>query len=244
MNYIISLFLIVLLISCQQRDKSNELTKAEQDEGWELLFDGKSLSGWHLYNKGEIASAWEITEAGELFCNPESKAIHGDLTTDESFEDFELTYDWKIGKSGNSGVIVNVAEEDSLGASYMSGPEMQLLDNEFCEERHKNNPTHLAGALYELKGEEEKSLPKPFGEWNQSRIVQQDGMLSFWLNGIQTVSVDLNSKQWEEDIAGSNFKNWSRYGKQASGRLALQDHGDEVYFRDMRIRRLTPEDKN
>lgn len=232
--------LITVLVSCRNSEEQvhNSLSEAEHAAGWELLFNGENLDGWHLYNKGDIPSSWEVKE-GMLWCNPKAKDVqHGDLTTDREFGNFDLTYEWKIGKAGNSGVLVNVQELPEHGATYMTGPEMQLLDNENAEERHRSNPTHLAGSLYELIGDEASSQPAPAGEWNSSRIRQEDGKLSFWLNGNLTAEVDLGSQQWRDTVANSNFRNWDSFGRYKKGKLALQDHGDDVFFRNMKIKAL------
>ena len=207
-------------------------------DDWKSLFDGKSLNGWHVYNQGKAASKW-IAKNGELQCNPEmEKGVFGDLITDKSYENFDLTYEWKISKGGNSGVFINVQEEEKYGATFTTGLEMQLLDNENGESRHKENPTHWAGMLYDVTGNNANSDPKPFGEWNQSRIKQQDGKVTFWLNGKVTADVDLNGQDWKNALAKSELGKLDDYAKFRKGKIALQNHTDKVAFRNMKIKEI------
>lgn len=207
-------------------------------DDYKLLFDGKSLNGWHVYNQGKVASKWSAKN-GELQCNPEvEKGVFGDLITDKSYENFELTYEWKISKGGNSGVFINVQEEQKYGATFTTGIEMQLLDNANGEARHKENPTHWAGMLYDVTGNSANSDPKPFGEWNQSRIRQQDGKITFWLNEKITAEVDLDSAVWKNALAKSELGKLDDYARFRKGKIALQNHTDKVAFRNMKIKEL------
>ncbi len=235
-----------LLAACESTPKEetphekafNTLSEEEKKQGWKLLFDGKSTQGWHVYNHGDTTSKWSV-ENGELWCNPESKAgDFGDLVTNESFTNFELVYDWKIAKGGNGGVFVNVQENQQNPTAYMTGLEMQLLDNENGEERHKINPTHWAGCLYDISGKAENSKPKPFGEWNHSRIVHRDGRVIFFLNGLKTADANITAPDWKTKVQKSNLRNFPDFAKAISGKIALQDHTDAVWFRNMKIREL------
>ncbi|MFT4033048.1 MAG: DUF1080 domain-containing protein [Siphonobacter sp.] len=231
----------LLLNACTPKETlPNTLTNQEKEEGWALLFDGVSTKGWHIYNQGDTLSKWSAHN-GELWCNPkEEKGIFGDLVTDDRYENFDLRYEWKISKGGNSGVMIDVQESPQYGTDFMTAPEMQLLDNANAEERHKTNPLHWAGCLYDVLGKGNNSKPKPFGEWNQSRIIQQDGKVTFWLNGFITAEADLKSQTWKNAVAKSNLGKFPAFGKMHSGKIALQNHTDEVAFRNMKIKKLYP----
>ncbi|WP_257659031.1 3-keto-disaccharide hydrolase [Parapedobacter lycopersici] len=229
----------LLWITCSgTAERPNTLTPQEAEEGWTLLFDGHSTAGWHIFNQGAVPSAWRAVN-GELWCDPQvTDAIHGDLVTDSIYTDFELVFDWKIAKGGNSGVFINVQEGPAYGTAYATGPEMQLLDNEYAEERHRSNPSHLAGSVYDVVGDAEQSKPVPFGQWNHSRVRQEEGKVTFWLNGQVTAEVQLGSETWTGLVATGNLGNFPEFGKAKQGRIALQDHTDEVFFRNMKIKRL------
>ncbi|SEM20134.1 protein of unknown function [bacterium A37T11] len=241
MSKINSLAVIILMaaVCCtHQTTGPNTLSNQEIKEGWKLLFDGKSTQGWHIYNLGDTASCWQVAD-GTLWCNPHAKnALHGDLVTDSAYHDFELILEWKIAKGGNSGVLINVQEQPQYGTSFATGPEYQLLDNANAEERHRTNPTHYAGAIYDVLGTIQQSHPQPFGQWNQSRIQQQGGKLTFWLNGTKTAEVQLGTPTWDSLVGKSNLHNFSDFGKAKNGKIALQDHTDEVFFRNIKIKEL------
>lgn len=234
---IIFMIISVAFVRCTSTvETHNTLSAEEREAGWVLLFDGRSTAGWHVFNQGDSPSAWRAVN-GELWCDPQA-AMHGDLVTDSIYSDFDLIFEWKIAKGGNSGVFINVQEAPEYGTAYVTGLEMQLLDNEYAEERHRSNPTHLAGSLYDVIGTVEQSHPKPFGEWNQSRIRQEGGKVTFWLNGQVSAEIELGSAAWQSSVAASNLSNFPEFGKSRQGKIALQDHTDEVFFRNMKIRRL------
>lgn len=239
MKYTFYAAFILLVSSCQPAiPEHNTLTKQEQQEGWQLLFDGQSLQGWHIYNKGNIDSKWTVSH-GELVCDPYKKTgLFGDLTSDSIYGDFELQLDWKVFKSGNSGVFINVNEDSLYAAAFATGLEMQLLDNEHAEHRHQIDSTHWAGCLYAVDCMASNSKPKPYGEWNQSRIVQKDGTVSFWLNGKPTFEQATRTADFINRVAESPMKAYPDFGKLHSGRIALQNHTDSVSFRNIKIRKL------
>ncbi len=230
---------LLALISCtSSKEAPNQLSQAESDAGWRLLFDGNTLQGWHLYNKGNIDSKWTVSN-GELVCDPKKKeGIFGDLVTDSVYDDFDLTLEWKVAKGGNSGVFVNVQEDSSFAATFATGLEMQLLDNEYAEHRHQIDSAHWAGCLYAVTCNGEASKPKPFNTWNKSRIVQKDGKVSFWLNDMLTFEDNVQSEAFQEGIKRSGMKAYASFGKYAAGRIALQNHTDSVAFRNIKIKRL------
>lgn len=239
MRYAILLGIGLLFGSCTtETTDNNVLTKTEVAEGWKLLFDGQSTKGWHLYNKGDTASKWIVSQ-GELICDPHKKdGIFGDLITDQNFKDFELTIDWKVGKGGNSGVLFNVNEQTAYAATFATGLEMQLLDNAHAEKRHQVDSSHWAGCLYAVDCIAANSKPKAFGEWNTSRIVQQNGLVSFWLNGLKTYEEQTLTPAFKEKIKLSGMKAHLNFAKYPDGKIALQNHTDSIAFRNIKIRAL------
>ena len=217
----------------------NALTDQEKQEGWVLLFDGKSLNGWHLFNRGTIPSAWSV-DSGRLICNPHAKDVkHGDLVTDRVFQDFDLQFDWKISKAGNSGLFLNVQERPDLGTTFSTGPEYQLLDDRNVPPEYLSHPAHNAACIFGVVPNLSNTPPKS-GDWNHSRILQEGGKLSFWLNEVLTVQVDLKSDDWKKLVAASALSKYPEFGAAVSGHLALQDWTNGVAFRNIKIRDLQP----
>lgn len=220
----------------------NTLSEQEKAAGWQLLFDGQSMKGWHNYGKKTTGAAWVIDE----------KAIHlqtktkgegewqqrdgGDILTDAEYQDFELELDWKIGRCGNSGIIYNVVEDASkYEYVWQTGPEMQVLDNT-CHPDARI-PKHRAGDLYDMISCRYETV-KPAGEWNHVRLVSRGGKVEHWLNYRKLVEYDMNSPEWPKMIAASKFKDMPGFGKARKGRIALQDHGDPVWYKNIKIRQL------
>ncbi|NCD69556.1 3-keto-disaccharide hydrolase [Mucilaginibacter agri] len=211
----------------------NQLSKKEQQQGWHLLFDGKTTTGWHTYLKPEASAAWKVSD-GALTLDPKAEG-QGDLVTDKEYENYELSVDWKISPEGNSGIIFGVHEDPALSQTYLSGIEMQVLDNEKAEDNKKAN--HLAGSLYDMKAPAVASA-KPAGEWNTAKISKKDGHLIFWLNGKEVINVQMGSPEWKELINNSKFKTWKDFAAYPKGKIALQDHNHEVAFRNIKIREI------
>ncbi len=216
---------------------SNQLTDAEKKDGWKLLFDGKTSSGWHTYNQKTFGPAWKI-EDGTLFCDTTyhiPKGEDGDICTDGVYENFDLKLQWKISKNGNSGIIFLVQESPKYSAPYLTGPEMQVLDNDGHPDGkiHK----HRAGDLYDLIASSSEPV-HPVGEWNDAEIKLDHGKLSLYLNGVNTVSTNLWDASWDALVKASKFGQWADFAKIKSGHIDLQDHGNEVWFRNIRIKKL------
>lgn len=219
----------------------NRLTTSEEAEGWILLFNGKDLSGWSNYNKSTIGKNWVIDDEA-IHLNAENKedgdwqaADGGDIIFDQEFENYELCLDWKIGKCGNSGIIFNVKESSDIPYPWHTGPEMQVLDNT-CHPDAKI-VTHKAGDLYDLVECSEVTV-KPAGEWNSIRLIVNNGHLEQWQNGVKVVETEMWTPEWKEMIANSKFKDMPLFGTVKQGKIALQDHGDPVWFRNIRIKPL------
>lgn len=233
----ISLLLVlsISILSCQSVRKQTE-SKAE-NEGFIPLFDGKTTSGWHTYGKDVAGAAWEVDD-GTLRLNTVGKdqTDRGDLVTDKEYENYHLKLEWKISEGGNSGVIFNVHEDAAkFGATYETGPEMQVIDND----KHADGKiiTHRAGDLYDLIASSEETV-KPVGEWNEAEIILNKGKLDFYLNGAKIVSTTMFDDNWKKLVAGSKFAQMPGFGTYKRGKIALQDHDDEVWYRNIMIKEL------
>lgn len=215
----------------------NILTEKEKKDGWTLLFDGKTINGWHTYNRGEVSKNWKVIE-GTLVMDPKAKTSQGmeDLITNNEYEDYEFSTEWRISEGGNSGIIFNVQEEKKFGNTFNTGLEMQILDNIKASDNKQEN--HLAGLLYDMQGTASLSKPKEVGGWNEARILQKGGHLTFYFNGVKTLDVQQGSNEWKSMIENSKFKTWKDFATTSKGKIALQDHGYEVAFRNIKIRQL------
>jgi hypothetical protein len=239
----IAVALAIGLLSCNSSKHftdMNKLTSEEKLGGWQMLFDGKSTKGWHKYGGGKVGTAWKVTD-GNLRLDTTIKENWqikdgGDIITDEEFGDFHLKLEWKVAKDGNSGVIFYIHEDKSKYTwPWETGPEMQVLDN--IGHPDAKIIKHRAGDLYDLITVSIETV-KPYGEWNQAEIKSVNGKLDFYLNGENTVSTTLWDDNWRKMIAGSKFKTMPGFGTYKKGHIGLQDHGNEVFFRNIRIKKL------
>lgn len=218
----------------------NTLTAKQEAEGWQLLFDGQSVSGWHKYGNLPVGSAWKIAD-GALFLDAAEKDNWqikggGDIVSDDEFDNFHLRLDWKIDTCGNSGVMFYV-HEDSVKYQYpwMTGPEMQVLDNS-CHPDGKIIK-HRAGDLYDIITSAPETV-KPALEWNQAEIKSVNGELEFYLNGTKILNTTLWNDKWKEDLKKTKWKDYPDFGQYKKGRIALQDHGNNVWYRNIMIKKL------
>jgi hypothetical protein len=217
--------------ACVSRASSTVATSnasVGSDVGWRSLFDGRSLAGWRRYRSGEMPSGWRAVD-GTLV----RAARGGDIVTLDEFANFELTLEWKVAPGGNSGIMYRVTEDAE--APYETGPEMQVLD----DERHPDGRSRLtsAGALYGLYPAPAGAV-KPAGEWNAARIVLNGSHVEHWLNGVKTAEAEIGSDDWNRRVTNSKFRQWPGFAKAPRGHIALQDHGDWVAYRNIRIRVL------
>ena len=200
------------------------------------LFDGKSLSGWHGYNKTGEVKNWEI-EDGALVCLGASKGdAGGDIVSDKEYGNFELTWDWKMSKGGNSGVMYHVVENPKYKAPYETGPEYQMIDDNGWETKLED--WQKTGADYAMTVPNDKTKVKPIGEWNSSKIVFNNGHVEHWLNGEKIVEFQAGNHEWNDAKAKGKWKDYPDYGVATKGRIALQDHGHKVYFKNIVIHEL------
>ena len=220
----------------------NTLTQAEMEEGWQLLFDGETLDGWRGYQMEETPAGWSVADGAIHFVPPSEEEVaagarRADLITESTWSDFELALEWAISSGGNSGIFFHVTEDHDR--AYFSGPEMQVLDDAL--HRDGQNPLTSAGSNYALHAPSE--YPKrAVGDFNEVRLVVEGGHVEHYLNGEKVLEYDLGSPEWEELVAASKFAQWPAYGKAGVGHLALQDHDDEVWYRNLRVRDLSAKD--
>ncbi|MFN2439611.1 MAG: DUF1080 domain-containing protein [Chitinophagaceae bacterium] len=207
-----------------------------ENEKWVSLFDGKTLKGWHAFNKpGEIKN-WTIEDSAMVCLGAAEGDIGGDIVTDNEYEDFELTWEWKITKGGNSGVMYHVVESPKYKAPYETGPEYQVLDDigfpDKLEEWQKT------GADYAMYSANDKKKLKPVGEWNTSKIIFNNGHVEHWLNGEKILEFEAWADAWKKLKNEGKWKDFPDYGIAKKGRIALQDHGNKAYFKNIMIKEL------
>lgn len=208
----------------------NTLTPAERTAGWTLLFDGTTTKGWRGFRQQTVPSGWQVIDGALTRAGG-----GGDLITVDQFDSFELAIDWQISPGGNSGVMFRVSEDAE--ETYHTGPEMQVLDN--AKHPDGKNPLTAAGSDYGLYAPI-KDVTRPVGEWNAARLVVNGNHVEHWLNGTKLLEYTLGSPEWTKLVAASKFNEWPKYGKVPKGHLALQDHGNRVAYRNIKIRPLTP----
>ena len=218
------------LVACRSADgDTSKLTPEEVDEGWEVLFDGRSLEHWRGFKQDAVPEGWTVEE-GSIGLTGRGA---GDLITREQFESFELAFEWKISPRGNSGVMFHVTED--YDQTYFTGPEMQVIDNAVFD--GDLDMLHAAGADYALHAPAADDT-RPVGEFNQARILVDGDHVEYWLNGVRQCEFTLWSEDWRARVANSKFGSMPGYGVQRNGHIALQDHGNPVWYRNIRIRRL------
>jgi hypothetical protein len=227
--------ILLLIIACVSFTVTSNKTQTGKGK-WKSLFDGKTLKGWHGYNKTGTIPNWDI-EDGALVCLGAAKDAHGgDIVTDEAFENFELKWEWKISKEGNSGVMYHVVEGAKYSAPYETGPEYQMIDDlDFPEKLEEWQKT---GADYAMNLTNEKKKLKPVGEWNTSKIVFNKGHVEHWLNGEIIVEFQAWDAKWMKEKHEGKWKDYPDYGMAKKGLIALQDHGHKAYFKNIMIKVL------
>jgi lysophospholipase L1-like esterase/type 1 glutamine amidotransferase len=209
----------------------NTLTAEDKAAGWELLFDGSTTKGWRGFKKDAFPTkGWTIT-AGTLH-RPAGEG-GGDIVTDQEFSDFELSLEWKTSPGGNSGIMYRAAEDKNF--PWETGPECQVLDDE--GHRDGKNPKTSAGSLYDLFAPA-FDVVRPAGEWNRAVVRAKGNRIVHELNGFVVVDTELWSEEFNAVHKASKWPGMPEWGKRATGRIALQDHGDEVWFRNIKVRRL------
>lgn len=219
----------------------NTLTKKEVQEGWMLMFDGKTANGWRGYNQPSFPSkGWEVAD-GLLHVIGSGRGEAGgggDILYDRKFRNFELTLEWKVSEGGNSGIFY-LAQEIPGEPVWKNAPEMQILDNDKHPDAKLGiNGNRAAGSLYDLIPGKFEAV-KPAGEWNQARIMVYNGTVVHWMNGQQVLEYHLWTDDWKAMVKASKFKDYDTFLNPAQeGFIVLQDHGDDVWFRNIKIKSL------
>ncbi len=197
--------------------------------------ESKKIAGWHPYGDQNASHGWTM-EKGVIHLDPKLRSGHGvDLVTDQEYENFEMNLEWKIAPKGNSGIMLYVHEDPKYKQTYATGLEMQVLDNEGHPDGKITK--HRSGDLYDLIQSSSEPV-KPVGEWNKVKVVSKNGKLDFTLNGVKIVSTTLWDENFKKLVEGSKFKGWEGFAAYKKGRIALQDHGDEVWYRNISIKEL------
>ena len=202
------------------------------NDDWVVLFDGSNLDAWQPYHGDKLE--WTV-EDGALT----TAGGQGDIITRETFENFELTFDWKISEAGNSGVLYLVQDDERYEHAHETGPEYQIIDADNFTKKNDYplDETQRTAANYALHPAEGAPV-KPAGEYNQGKIIVNDGRVEHWLNGQKVVEYELWTDEWRNQVSQTKFKDMPGYGQSRQGHIALQDHQDRVWFRNVRIRRL------
>jgi len=239
MNYLKSLLLLLLFsvgsIACSE----SKISENKSVDEWITLFDGQSFEGWQMYGPGAITDRWAIVD-GTIVCNPgageSNTGFRRSIMTNEQFGNFEFEMEYKIAKGGNSGLMYHVVEDTAYRHDYVTGPEYQLLDDEFS--RSETAPNKMMAASYDMYVPAETKKPNPFGQWNSVRLIYNNGHVEHWLNGEKVLEFEEGSEDWIKRKANSKWKGLKVWGASKSGHISLQDHGDEIAFRNIRIRKL------
>ncbi|MEO8763189.1 MAG: DUF1080 domain-containing protein [Ginsengibacter sp.] len=236
-NLILGLLLtFAIIVSCNGSKEvaDNTLSKEEQEEGYQLLFDGKTMDGWRTY-QNKSAESWFV-DSGTLHCKGSAAnygAITADLITRDQYENFDLSVDWIISPKGNSGILYMVTEDSAY--SHLTGPEYQIIDDKNFPEKLEN--WQLTAANYAMDPAP-TAAPNPPGQWNHTRIVVNKLHVEHWLNGKKVVEYELYSDDWKKKKAAGKWKDVASYGQSKKGHITFQNHGSEAWFKNIKIKTL------
>lgn len=249
-NVVTAAMLALLVIGCKEEQKEAGAEKAPEtvseqkmpsaEDEWTMLFDGKSFNGWHEYLKEGVSENWKIEDGAMVFYPPKERkdGEQFNLVSDTEYTDFVLSLDWRISEAGNSGVMWGVKESPDLSQPYLTGPEIQVLDNDKHPDG-KNGTSHQAGALYDMVSPS-NDVTKPVGEWNTMvfSVNHKTNEGNVVLNGVEIVKFSVNDPEWGEMVSKSKFADWEHFAKYTTGKFALQDHGNEVAFKNIKVKEL------
>lgn len=244
---VIIVFSLCLFVGCnkaQNKIKNNEVkqqiassTQSENNDDWTILFDGSTLENWRGYLSDEMFPEWTIQDDAMVFTP--GKVGGKNIITKEKYTNFILSLEWKISEAGNSGIFWGVYEDEKFSEAYMTGPEIQVLDNEKHPDSFVGNGIHKAGSLYDLIGYPAEDI-YPAGEWNQCvlEVNQIANIAHVTMNEKTTISFPLHGVEWKKMVDNSKFKDWEGFGKYSTGHIGLQDHSDQVSYRNIKIKKL------
>jgi len=207
------------------------LTAAEKADGWKLMFDGKTLNGWRGYKSEALPAGWRVDNG--ILTRAAGSGEGGDLMTVNQYGDFEMRFEWKISENGNSGVIYHIGTTEPY--PWHTGPEYQILHNQGHSDG--KSPLTQAGSNFAVNAIS-KDTTRPVGEWNEGRIVAKGNHVEHWLNGVKVVEYEVGSADWKAHVQASKFGKIPPYGTVKRGYIALQDHGNVVSFRNLKIKTL------
>jgi 3-keto-disaccharide hydrolase len=240
---IIILLALMGLMACKNKKTKELVTEqnttniTQKDTAWEILFDGTSFDKWRGYNTDTIYPEWTIDNGAMAF----TPGTYGgkNIITKKVYTNFILSLEWKISEAGNSGIFWGVFEDPKFKEAYQTGPEIQVLDNERHPDAKIGGKLHQAGALYDMV-EPKHNVVNPAGEWNTCviKIDYKNNLGVVTLNGTEIERFPVKGPQWDAMIAGSKFANWDGFGKHQTGHIGLQDHGNKVWYRNIKIKRL------
>lgn len=248
-HLLLCIFTVIAATACKEKtEKKMETGKAEmaaagdpeQAGEWKVLFDGTSFDGWKGYLREDVPEYWKLEDGAMVLYPPEDRpeGESYNLVTEQNYSSFVLSLEWRIAEGGNSGVFWGIREDEKYNQPYETGPEIQVLDNE----RHPDaraGTTHQAGALYDMVAPSE-DVSKPVGEWNTMVITVdlEEKKGSVELNGSKIVDFPVANELWDTMVSKSKFDGWEGFGKFTNGKIGLQDHGDKVAFRNIKIKEL------
>jgi hypothetical protein len=234
MKKVIILFLAFAAIySCTEVPRHNTLTRKEVKDGWILLFDGETSNGWtSSRNDRDFPDAGWVIEDGMITLDNTIRPRPGDIITEESFQNFELSLDFRIAEAGNSGIKYYILPGTTLGLEF------QILDDDkHPDATQGRNGNRLQGGLYDMI-HPSNQVSNPPGEWNHARIVAKDNKIQHWLNGVKVVEFERFTQEWDELKELSKFRTDANWGTPTQSPILLQDHADVVSFKNIKIRRL------
>ena len=244
----VTLFVFLcFMVACNPAEKKITKTKLSQqvdglDESdsssdWTILFDGTSLDNWRGYLSEDIYPEWTIQDEVMVF-NP-SNVGGKNIITKEKYTNFILSLEWKISEVGNSGIFWGVYEDKRFSEAYMTGPEIQVLDNERHPDSFVGNGIHKAGSLYDMIGYPDEHI-NPAGKWNKCvlEIDHKKNIGTVSMNNKTIISFPLSGEKWDTMVSNSKFKDWEGFGKYPTGHIGLQDHSDQVSYRNIKIKEL------
>ena len=231
--------LATTLFAYSGEKKTEEKQAAEAEDEWISLFDGKSFEGWEMYGEEPFTEHWEIHD-GAIACNKDAGesnvGFFRSIMTTRDFGNFELELEYRIAKGGNSGIFYHVVESAEHGHDYMTGPEYQVLDD--ANSRSETEPYKMVASNYAMYPAAATKKPNPYMQWNKVKIVYNNGLVEHWLNDEKVLEFIEGSEEWEAKRAASKWANVPSYASSKSGRISLQNHGDAVWYRNIRIKEL------
>lgn len=230
----------LVLASCGGEKKAATTEAKEETSEWVNLFDGETFNGWKTYGSDTMSDAWTIQD-GVIACNygigEENVGFKsGSLMTTSSYGNFEFELEYRIAKGGNSGIFYHVVEKPEYGYDFVTGPEYQVLDDEFS--RSESEPYKMVASNYAMQAPSDAKQPNPFMEWNKVKIVYNNGHVEHWFNGMKVLEFEEGSPDWLAKKAAGKWADSETYAAYKEGTFSLQNHGDEVHYRNIRVKEL------